>query len=309
MRTPLRTSLSYGRRIRTVREVLFLFPRALRATYEDSCLGYAKGVAYSLLLAFFPLLATTATILIETRADWVSETISRFLSQALPPGTEDLVMRYFAVYGSQRVLLPVTAVLLSIWAVSGAMVSLFEGFRAAYRIRAGRPIVRERVTAILLVFSAAIPLLAASVFVLLGSRAERTLITWLGFIPRGFEWTGWVSVAGVAVRYAIAFATIALGATFLYYYGPNRKQRWRYVWPGAVVATLLWLGVAAAFGWYVRNIAEYHVIYGSIAAAILLLVWMYVLAVIAFIGCELNAIYERRHTPPHRAGNSALAAR
>ncbi len=309
MRAPLRTSLSPWDNIRAVRNSACLLPRALRATYEDGCLGCAKGVAYSLLLAFFPLLATTATILVETRAGWVSHTISRFLSQALPPGTEDLAMRYFAVHGSQRVLLPVTAVLLSVWAASGAMVSLFEGFRAAYRIRAGRPIVRERVTAILLVFSAAVPLLAASLFVLIGSRAERTLVTWLGFIPRGFELTGWVSIAAVAVRYAIAFATIAVSATFLYYYGPNRKQRWRYVWPGAAAATLLWLGVASAFGWYVRNVADYRVIYGSIAAAVLLLVWMYVLAVIAFIGCELNAIFECKHAPPERAGDSASASR
>jgi membrane protein len=61
----------------------------------------------------------------------------------------------------------------------------------------------------------------------------------------------------------------------------------------------LWLGSTLGFAWYVRNIANYNVMYGSIAAAILLLVWMYVLAVIAFIGCEFNAVYERAagHSP------------
>ena len=52
------------------------------------------------------------------------------------------------------------------------------------------------------------------------------------------------------------------------------------------------------FAWYVRNIARYNVMYGSIGAAIALLVWMYLIAIIALIGCEFNAVYERSSTLP-----------
>jgi membrane protein len=79
----------------------------------------------------------------------------------------------------------------------------------------------------------------------------------------------------------------------LYFIGPSRPQRWRFVWPGALVATLLWLLSTLGFGWYVRNIAGYNLLYGSVGAAIALLVWMYVLAAVALIGCEFNAEYER----------------
>jgi membrane protein len=48
------------------------------------------------------------------------------------------------------------------------------------------------------------------------------------------------------------------------------------------------------FAWYVRNIANYSVLYGSIGAVIALLVWMYLLSVIALVGCEYNAVRERR---------------
>jgi len=47
------------------------------------------------------------------------------------------------------------------------------------------------------------------------------------------------------------------------------------------------------FAWYVRNIASYNVMYGSIGAGIALLVWMYLIALIALLGCEFNAEYER----------------
>ena len=56
--------------------------------------------------------------------------------------------------------------------------------------------------------------------------------------------------------------------------------------------TVLWLLATQGFGWYVRHLANYNVLYGSIAAVIALLVWMYMLAVIALVGCELNVAIE-----------------
>jgi membrane protein len=62
------------------------------------------------------------------------------------------------------------------------------------------------------------------------------------------------------------------------------------------VATILWSAATMVFGWYVRNIANYNLLYGSIGAVIALLVWMYVLAVVALIGCEYNAVWEKLNT-------------
>jgi membrane protein len=266
---------------------------ALLATFKDGCLGTAKSAAYSSLLAFFPLLATVATILVRARADFVSQQISTFLSEVLPPGTEDLVFYYFAVRGKQPFLIPLTGSLVSIWAASGVIVSLIEGFTAAYRIPTSRSFLRQRTVALLLVFSAAIPVLIASVMLLFGVRAQRTIVSWLGLLPSGAELRGWVLVLGSFLRYLIALGAIVFGTAILYRYGPNRPQQWKRVWPGAVLATVLWLGTTSLFGWYVRYIANYNVIYGSFATVIMLLVWMYVLAVIAFIGCEFNAEFER----------------
>ncbi|MDQ6666303.1 MAG: YihY/virulence factor BrkB family protein, partial [Acidobacteriota bacterium] len=102
----------------------------------------------------------------------------------------------------------------------------------------------------------------------------------------------WELLSRIA-RYVIAFgATVALTTT-LYYFGPFRRQRWSKVWPGAVLATVLWLGATAGFAWYVRHLSNYNVMYGSIGTSIALLVWMYLMAVIAILGCEFNAEYER----------------
>lgn len=270
-----------------------LFRRSWISAYQHDQFGTAKGAAYSALLSFFPLLATTATILVQVKADFVYRVVRDFLAEIVPPGTGDLVFHYFAVKGTHPVLLPVTGIVVSLWAASGIITSLMEGFRAAYGISSAPSFLRERTVAILLVFSAAIPVLAASVLMLLGARVEHWVGNWLGFIPAGEELRGWLSLLGAMVRYLISMGAIVLGAAILYYFGPNRRQRWSRVWPGAIVATVLWLGATALFAWYVRNIANYNVLYGSIATVIALLVWMYLLAVIAFVGCEFNAGWDR----------------
>lgn len=271
----------------------WLLRSASIAAYENGCFGIAKGAAYSALLSFFPVLTTLATVLVQARAAAVSRTIAGLLFEVVPPGTEDLVRSHFVASGRRPAGLLVVAVLLSAWAASGAILSLMEGFNAAYHIPTGRPFLKQRGVAILLVFCAAIPVVGASALILFGSRTEHAAVRWLGLVPEGAELRGWVVLGGYVVRYSLAFGATVLVTALLYYFGPNRKQEFRKLWPGAAVATVLWLLATMAIAWYVRNIANYNVLYGSVGAVIALLVWMYVLAVVALIGCEWNVAVDK----------------
>ena len=75
------------------RTFFWLLRRSVVATFDDGCFGIAKGAAYSALLSFFPVLASAAAILVQTRAEFVSRIIERALSEIVPPGTEELVVR------------------------------------------------------------------------------------------------------------------------------------------------------------------------------------------------------------------------
>ncbi|HLJ15070.1 MAG TPA: YihY/virulence factor BrkB family protein [Bryobacteraceae bacterium] len=272
----------------------WLLWRACLAAHEDNCFGIAKGAAYSGLLSFFPVLTTMAALLVQARATPVTRVLSRLLSEVVPPGSESLVLDRFAQQGQRPVTLLVVATALSVWAASSMMMSLMEGFEAAYRIPTGRPFLQQRAMAILLVFSAALPVVGASALILFGARTEPGVLHRLGLLPAGRELSGWVVVLGRILRYSVALAAIVLVTWLLYYFGPNRRQRWSAMWPGAFLATVLWLISTSAFAWYVRNIANYNVMYGSIGAVIALLIWMYFLAVVALIGCEFNVAWERR---------------
>jgi len=271
----------------------YLLQRSVIAAADDNCFGIAKGAAYSALLSFFPLLTSAAAILIQTRLAFVTVTIAGFLSEVLPPGTQDLVMRQFQARGSRPLLVLVVAAFVSLWAASSVIKSLLEGFQAAYRVPRNRGFWSDTGVSISLVLMSMVPLLAASALLLFGNQVEKQVLNWMKVDPlwNPLAWV-WELVSRLA-RYGVAGATMILVTMLLYYFGPNRQQRFPALLPGAALATVLWMFATIGFGWYVRHVGHYNVMYGSIGAGIALLVWMYLLTAIALLGCEFNAEIER----------------
>lgn len=270
------------------------FRQALWGIYADGCLGYAKGAAFSALLSFFPVVTTVTTLLVQANAAAVSHRLADFLFEVVPPGADEALRHLFTGGGARPLSLPVLAGLLSLWAASGVMVSLIEGFQAAYQARDRRGVVHKRLVAILLVVVAALPIVGASALMLSGDRAENQVLEKLGMMQADEMVNASLRFTARMLRYGVAFGATAVVTALLYYLGPTPRRRWRRVWPGAWLATTLWLLATLGFGWYVRYLANYNVLYGSIGTAIALLVWMYLLAIVALLGAEYNAAAERR---------------
>jgi membrane protein len=261
--------------------------RTLAGAYRHGALGYAKGAAYSALLAFFPVLTTTTALLVQMNAEAVSRRITGLLFRAAPPGVEDLIRYHVTQRGARPVALPIAAGVLALWAASGVMVSLIEAFNAAWQVQPRRGVIATRLVALWLVLVSLAPVVAASGLMIFGDRLEGRALHWLGLLKAGETFQGGIRFLGLALRSLLAAGTMAAVAALLYRFGPERARR--PVWPGAFLATALWFLLTAAFGWYVRNIVNYNVLYGSIGAAIALCVWMYLLALTAILGCEFNA--------------------
>jgi membrane protein len=271
----------------------WLLRQALEITYDEGCLSTSKGAAYSGLLALFPTLTALAAVLVQVKARAVLDIISNSLAQILPPGTEEMVLTRFAVQGQRPTSLLVLAVVLALYAASGFMISLIEGFNNVYRAPAGRPWLKNRGMATLLVFCAAIPAVGASALILFGTRTEESLLRWLQGVPAGVPLAAGLLWSAQVARVLVAFCGVVLVTGLLFYLGPVGERRWRDVWPGALVASALWWGLTYGFGWYVRNIAGYNVMYGGVGAVIALLGWIYLIALAACVGCAFNAARQR----------------
>ena len=280
-----------------MRQMLYVLRRALFASFDDGLFTIAKGAAYSALLSFFPILTTAATVLIQAGAKIVQDNILSFLSQVLPPGTDEVVLQQFHVRGQRPVGLLVVAVVLSLWAASSVIKSLIDGFNAAYRVPRNRSVLAHSAIGMMLALLSLVPLLLATSLILFGSAVEDAVLRLIKVDPSLHPFQGGWELFSRAVRYLVAFAATASLTAMLYFYGPYRKQRWSRVWPGAFLATILWLLTTLGFGWYVRNITNYNVLYGSVGTSIALLIWMYLIAAIALFGCEFNAENERLSVP------------
>lgn len=104
-----------------------------------------------------------------------------------------------------------------------------------------------------------------------------------------------VLAAGKAASYVIMAGVGAAAAATLYRYAPNRDEaKWRWLTPGSVMTTALWLIVTVGFGFYVANFGSYDATYGSLGAAIVLLTWLYLSAYILLMGAEVNCELERQ---------------
>lgn len=234
----------------------------------DGCLAAAKGAAYSSLLALFPVMSSLTAILAQINADSVTTKIGQFLFEVAPPGTEELLEYSITIRGQRPILLLILAVFISLIGASGVMLSLIDGFQAAYRFKNRRNFWKQRAIAMVLVALVASPGVAMSALMV---------------------------YTGSPLLWPPAIVAIALGNLLLYRFGPDLPPELRQgsIWPGALIATGIWMAATVGFVWYVRNLANYNVMYGSIGAVIALLVWLYLLMVSVLLGCEYNAVSDR----------------
>jgi membrane protein len=256
-----------------------------RAFVHDA-FGIAKGAAYSAILTMFPALMVAGAVIatLENSAEYMRE-ISGAAYQILPPGPSSMVRAFFETAQGKSVRVLVAASLITLWTASGVMISWMEGFRNAYQFSKVWGVIKERMIAFGLVIMAGIPLTFATGLVAFGNQIEGRLTAQLGG-----DLGPYVLIVWTGLRWLIAILTSVAVMQLVYHNAVPRTLRWHTVLPGAALTTAIWFPATIAFGWYVRHFAAYSLFYGSLAAAIVLLIWLYIISVIVLIGAEFNAL-------------------
>lgn len=270
---------------------------SLWRAFNHDAFGVAKGAAYSSIISLFPALLVVASILatMHNTEAYIHE-IAQAVGRVLPPGASQTAQRYFETTTHAKVRVLITTSLLTLWTGSGVMISWMEGFRNAYQLPKTWGIVKERFIAFGLVVMAGIPLAFATLLVAFGMQIERWAIFRAG---HAFGW--YILVLWTTVRWVIAILTGVAVMALIYHHAVPRTLRWHTVLPGAALATAAWFPATMLFGWYVSHFAEYSLVYGSLATAIVLLVWMYIISIIVLIGAEFNALLFPRSIPDNRS--------
>jgi membrane protein len=268
---------------------LLRFLRLLRLAFwrafQHDAFSIAKASAYSSILTFFPALLVVGSVLATWHkgAPYMRE-ISYALSRILPTGS-NTAMNFLRDAAQRPVGLLSTASLLTLWTASGVMISWMEGFRRCYELPKIWGLVKERLIAFLLVIFALLPMTFATLLVALGSKIETSI---LFYTAR--EFNPYILLMWTAIRWLIATLTSIAVIALIYHNAVPRTQPWHSVIPGATLATGMWFSATLLFGFYLKHYADYSIIYGSLGAAIALLVWMYMVSLVVLVGAEFNAM-------------------
>jgi len=261
--------------------------KAAMSAFRHGIFATAKAVAYSSTVVIFPALIVFAWALAATKTTpTFIRQITDFAGLVIPTDARAQVLQYFQGGGARPAKLIISASFVLFTAASGVMMSLMEGFRRAYGIQVNPwSHLRERAVSLFLVLLGFMPMILAMSMIAFSTpirrwlflHADKSFYFALFLFFQSFRW---------AVS-AIASITVIM---LIYHWGLPRVQHWRRVLPGAILATVLWFPVTVGFGWYVNNYANYTIIYGTLGAAIALLVWMYLIAIIILFGAEFNAV-------------------
>jgi membrane protein len=254
---------------------------AIRRIFPD-CITLSQAIAFSMFLAFFPLLLLALGLLAGTSLfpDALRE-IPRGLDLILPPGSSGVVGGYFVrrtVHPERWIWLGLAGTLI---AGSQVMVGYMEGFRVIEGDLLRPGYCRRQVRALVLLCLTIVPMLTVVTMTVFGKQTR----SWLMLHTRSVLLTHDLELA----FYAAVVFVLAMGVLIaLYRIGRPGHRGLRRLLPGTAVATVLWWAVDIGFGVYVRKM-PYDAVYRGLASAIGLLLWMFLTAVIVLLGAAYNA--------------------
>jgi membrane protein len=255
---------------------------------EDRVMLVAAGVTYYCLLAIFPAIAALVAIYgFFTDPASISAQVDK-LSGVLPGGALDVFRQQTNQVASQGPtklgIAFIIGFVVSLWSANAGIKSIFDALNLVYDEPEKRGFIRLNLVS--LAFT-----VAAILFILIA-------IGCIGALPAVFsssQFQGVTALVAQVVRWPVLFIIIAVGLAFVYRYGPSRTEpQWRWITWGSAFAAIAWIAISIGFSWYAANFGSYNKTYGSLAAVVVLMFWLWLSAAIILIGAELDAEMEHQ---------------
>jgi membrane protein len=265
-----------------------IFWRVYASANDNRLLAVAGGVVFFSLLAIFPAIAAFVS-LYGLIAD--ASTIDSHLSLAadvFPAGAVDVlheqIARLAAKSEAKLSLGFIAGLAVALWSANAGMKAIIDALNVVYDEKEKRTFVRLNLVSLLFTLIAILSLMIALAAVVVAPMAFSAV--GLSSLPsRAIAVTRWPLL--------LMLATVALAA--IYRYGPSRTEpRWQWLSVGNAAAAVAWMISSVLFSWYIANFGAYNATYGSLGAAVGMMMWMWISAIVILLGGELNAEIEHQ---------------
>lgn len=255
---------------------------------RDRVTSVAGGVTFFALLALFP--AITALVSIY---GWLADpasitehlnTLNRFLPDSAVELLAGQVQAIASAPKSALSIAGIIAILIALWSANGGMKAMIEALNIAWFETEKRSFIKLNLVSLAMT-------LTAIVGIILLLLAIAVIPTILRIVMAGSAVETIVNLA----RWPVMLGLLILGLAFIYRFGPSKDDPgWQWISPGALVAALGLMIASMGFSFYVSNFANYNETYGSLGAAIVMMMWLWIAAIVVMTGAELNSEVERQ---------------
>lgn len=260
---------------------------------EDDVPTMAAAMTYYVVLAIFPFLLVLAgvTSVVTSIADVpdLTERVVARAEQVLPEDAAavvgDVTDQIVRGQGGSAIGIGLIGAL---WAASNAVNQGIRMMNLAYDVREERGMIRKRLLSLGLTVLLGLLILGGTALIYLGQGMAGGIGDWLG-------WGTAATVLWNLFTPILALLMIALAVGVFYWAGPNTTVKPRTVIPGTVLFVVAWILFSIGFSFYLSNFGNFNATYGSIAAVIILLLWLYWSNTLLLAGAELNSVVAKRH--------------
>ena len=255
---------------------------------EDRLLAISAGVVFFGLLAVFPAITALVSCYgLFADASTIGANLQA-LALMLPDGSFQIVQDQIArVLGKGDTALGATFLFglgLAIWSANAGVKAVIDALNVVYGEREKRGFFRLNLLSLAFTTGA-----IAALLLMVGAVVALPLL--LDHLFLAGESKMIISLA----RWPVLLVLLLLALGILYRFGPSRRAaRWEWLSIGTLVAALLWIAGSSLLSWYLSNFANYDATYGSLGAAIGLMMWMWMSAIIVLCGAELNSEIEHQ---------------
>jgi membrane protein len=273
-----------------------LVVRTYKAMDQHDTLNHAAVVAFYAMLSLVPLLSLILAFALGARTG-VAAQVDTLCKQLMPEGAYDTVHNQIVkIQKSNPVGLVSLSILILLWSASSLFVAIMDTTNASSGVRDERPWWKRRLIAIVLTLIETVLLIGACL----------TIALW----PQVMGWLGLGTLAATlatVVQWVVVIVALLTAFALAYYFGPHIDQEWEWITPGSTIGVLVLIVASLGFQLYLHFGNTYSETYGALTGVVLMMLWLYLVALALLVGAEINCVIE--HAAPHgRAPGQKTAA-
>ncbi|MDO4340407.1 MAG: YihY/virulence factor BrkB family protein [Eubacteriales bacterium] len=265
---------------------------------QDHVAAYAAQAAYFLIMSFIPFVLFLTTLVQYTPLTY--SVVRSAIKSIVPGNLQGSVLSILAeVYERNTAIVPISA-LAALWSSGKGMQALMNGLNVIYHVKETRNWLTNRIYSVFYTFLFVIAVIASLILLVLGNLIQAALSRYVPFL-------GQIIAKIISARTFLVFVVLFLVFLVLYKVIPNRKATLKSQVPGALIIAVAWSLFSYFFSLYFAIFPSFTNMYGSLAAVIMVMLWLYVCMNLLLYGAEINAYFEKEFRQAQESVREMLA--